>query len=501
VSITLDLTKFDSKRFEGLDRLGIKVAFVQPKIPDGNYLPNLGIMVLSSLLLREGYTVKIFDQNLEDEIESKILAFCPNFVGFTCVTAALKTAASVASFVKEKLPMAVTMVGGPHVSAVPQETLRENSAFDFAIQGEAERSLLEFCNAYFLQKDEASWKKVAGLLFREGDLIKYNRPANFLESDVLDSLPFPAWHLLPMERIFEKVTHGLFSRGKRIMPVMTSRGCPNYCGFCCRVMGFKFRSQSLERVLAEIQWLYNEYKIDELYFEDDTFTQDPVRAHELLDGVISLKLPIWVKFANGLRADKVDEPLLLKMQKAGVYWVGFGIESGSLHTQKLMRKFLDLDLAAKNVQLAKRLGFKVGSNCIIGYPGETKDSIYESVNYFLRLKLDSLAVVTCVPFPGTTAWQECEKNSWFTERAKDYANYWFEVFKVAPLIQTPFLCAKDLSRAIFWVYIRFYFLNPKRAFLIFRVVIKRWFITGRLGVQNLVRVLRANTLSLLREGK
>jgi len=483
-------SQFDTRQLS-VKSNGVRLAFVQPKIPDGNYLPNLGIMMLASLLLREGFEVNIFDANLDDDVERTLASFRPHFAGFTCVTAAIHEAARMAQALKLAVPDCVTMAGGPHVSAVPSETLKLFSSFDFALQGEGELSLPLFLKNNFLEK--SSIESVPGLIFRKGDEVIANRPGAFLEGGALDELPFPAWHLLPMEKIFGKVTHGLFSRGSRIMPVMTSRGCPNYCGFCCRVMGFKFRAQSLDRVLCEVQWLYDTYRVDEIYFEDDTFTQDPVRAHQLLDGIIALKLPIWIKFANGLRADKVNRELLDKMKRAGVYWVGFGIESGSDHTQKLMRKFLDLDLAARNVQLAKSMGFKVGSNCIIGYPGETKASIKESINYFLKLKLDSFAVVTCVPFPGTSAWQECEKNSWFTEHAKHYANYWFEVFKVTPLIHTPFLSAKDLARAIFWVYVRFYFLNPARLWLVSKMYLRK--LRGHVLIGRTVRLLRGGTMA------
>lgn len=490
----LESRLFDSRYLAPASGIGIRVAFVQPKIPDGNYLPNLGIMVLASLLIKDGFEVRVFDANLQNDMMAALAAFRPHLAGFTCVTAALKSSAEMAAQLKAAVPDCITMAGGPHVSAVPRETLEQNAAFDFCLQGEAEISLRDFCRKKFLEKKETEIESIPGLIFRREGKVLANRPAAFLEGDGLDELPFPAWHLLPMEQIFSKVTHGLFSRGKRIMPVMTSRGCPNYCGFCCRVMGFKFRTQSLARVLTEVQWLFESYRIDEVYFEDDTFTQDPVRAHELLDGLISLRLPIHIKFANGLRADKVDRALLEKMKAAGVYWVGFGIESGSPHTQKLMRKFLDLDLAARNVKLAKELGFRVGSNCIIGYPGETKQSIRESIAYFLRLRLDSFAVVTCVPFPGTTAWQECEKNSWFTDHARDYANYWFEVFKVTPLIETPHLSARDLSRAIFLVYVRFYFLNPARFLLVARMVLKKHF-ANAIPISRWMRLLRSNSMA------
>ena len=493
----LDPNQFDPQKFVAAAAHGTRVAFVQPMIPDGNYLPNLGIMSLASILIKAGYDVRVFDENVHADVQQLLLDFRPALIGYTCVTAALGSVCRAAAAIKPALPNAIIMIGGPHMSAVPKETLAQNPVIDFGITGEAERSLLMFCETVLRQGNRAedALKAIDGLVFRDeqGQVVK-NAPARFLEDDELSLLPFPAWHLLPMEDIYRKATHGLFSRGKRIMPVMTTRGCPNYCGFCCRVMGFKFRKMQLSRILTEIVWLHEKYAIDELYFEDDTFTQEPERAHELLDALVALDLGIYVKFANGLRADKVDRPLLQKMKDAGVYWVGFGIESGSPHTQALMKKNLDLEQAARSVTLAKEMGFRVGSNCIIGYPGETQSSIDESINYFLRLKLDSFAVVTCVPFPGTTAWQVCQQNGWFTKRADNYDNYWFEVFRVTPLIETPYLTAKELSNAIFWVYVRFYFLNVERSLLVARMLAKQ-----KLGgfsqtaPLRWLRMLRSNT--------
>lgn len=471
---------------------GIRVGFLQPKIPDGNYLPNLGIMYLASLLLKKGYEVQIFDENLDANIIEAVVQFAPDLLGVTSVTASINSAAKLTEDIKAKVPGMKCIVGGPHAFALPEETARNYRVFDYVFVGEAERTLPTFCDELLLNKNPAAIQKLPGVVYRAEDgSIVNNRLSTFLSDNEIEEIPFPAWHLLPLETIFKSATHGLFSKGKRIMPIMTSRGCPNYCAFCCRVMGFAFRKDSIDKILAEILWLYEEFNIDEVYFEDDTFTQDKARAIEILDGIISLKLPIYLKFANGLRADKVDRELLMKMKEAGVYWVGFGIESGSPETLSLMKKDLNLDLAKSNVALARSLGFKVGSNCIIGFPGEKKENIRESVEYFLTLKLDSFAVVTCVPFPGTTAWQVCKKNNWLTERANNYSNYWFEVFKVTPLIETPMLSAKDLSWEIKKVYIRFYFLNLSRLLLVTKVFTKR-FMNAYSNFFS-IRFLRANS--------
>lgn len=471
---------------------GIRVAFFQPKIPDGNYLPNLGIMYLSSILLCQGYEVRVFDENLEENIKSQIVDFSPHLFGVTSVTASINSAASFTEKIKAEIPHLICIVGGPHAFALPEETATKYNVFDYVFVGEAERTLPKFCRSYFIEKDYSSAHQLPGLVFLNKDgTITNNRLSSFLSDSEIEEIPFPAWHLLNLEKIFKSATHGLFSRGKRIMPVMTSRGCPNYCAFCCRVMGFAFRKDSVDKILAEILWLYEEFKIDEVYFEDDTFTQDKKRAMAILDGIIQLKLPIYIKFANGLRADKVDHELLTKMKESGVYWVGFGIESGSPETLEMMKKELDLSIAKKNVLLAKSLGFKVGSNCIIGFPGETKKNVQESIKYFLTLDLDSFAVVSCVPFPGTTAWQICKKNNWLTERANNYSNYWFEVFKVTPLIDTPMLSSSDLSWEIKKVYFRFYFLNLKRLLLVSRVIIKKIF--NAYSQYFSIRLLRSNS--------
>lgn len=485
-------------RYHRLGAQDRRVALFQPSIPDGNYLPNLGIMYLAGILLNRGYHVRVFDANLDGQAEEGIRRFAPAILGITCVTAALGSAVRMAQRLKRDLPELVVVLGGPHPTALPQETIERHEEIDFCFIGECERSFIEFCDRLFASGgDRYAVHSVPGMAWRgdKGEAC-VNRRLGYLSGNELDALPYPPWQLLPMERIFQQAAHGLFTRGRRILPVMTSRGCPNYCTFCSRVMGFNFRKRSVDSVLKEIQWLYDHWRTDEIYFEDDTFTQEPERAHAILDGIIALRLPIHIKFANGLRADKVDEALLTKMKRAGAYWIGFGIESGSPHTQELMKKKLDLALAADNVRLAKRLGFKVGSNCIIGYPGERREDVRESIDYFLRLPLDSFAVVPCVPFPGTTAWVKCSREGWLTQRARNYDNYWFEIFKVNPLIETPWLTAADMTKAIRSVYIRFYFLNPRRSWLVSRALARKTL--HRIRNQSWLPLLRAAPVQIQR---
>ncbi|MDP8235339.1 MAG: radical SAM protein [Candidatus Erginobacter occultus] len=134
---------------------------------------------------------------------------------------------------------------------------------------------------------------------------------------------------------------------------MTSRGCPQTCTFCCRSMGQRIRARSADNVLAEIEHLVRDYRIDEIYFEDDNFTVDRERALAILRGIRDNFPALFIKFANGLRADRVDGEILSAIREAGGYWIGFGVESGSQRVLTLMKKRLDLDKVRKNVSRAK----------------------------------------------------------------------------------------------------------------------------------------------------
>ena len=243
-------------------------------------------------------------------------------------------------------------------------------------------------------------------------------------------------------------------------------------------MGFDLRERSVENVMKEIEFLVRTYKIDELYFEDDDFTNNKPRALQILRAIKNANLGLSIKFANGLRADMVDEELLIAMKEAGAYWVGFGIESGSQKVLNIMKKHLDLEVAKKNVALAKRQGFFVGANCIVGYPGENKSDIKESIMFFHKLGLDSCAIVPLVPFPKTALHGLCKQKGYLTPYADNYDNYYFKIFNPKILVVTEAVSAKELRWFIKIFYISFY-LHPKRLIRVFLFILnklsKKWF--------------------------
>ncbi|MDI6756631.1 MAG: radical SAM protein, partial [Endomicrobiia bacterium] len=362
-----------------------KVAFYLPYIPDGNTTAHLGPLYLAGILDRQGFDTYVFDERIDRRALSALLDFRPDIAGISVATPAYLRGLAAAAAIKSSLPKTYVVFGGAHPSALPDEAIKERD-LDFVITGEAENTFPELCIR--LREGDISPGALSGvknLFFKGNSGPEHTAAAGFLSDKELDALPFPAFDKMDLKGYFAaSQTHGLFRKGKRVLPLMSSRGCPNECAFCCRMMGRKMRYRSVESVIAEIEFLVGKYGVDEIYFEDDNFTLNRSRALDILSRLEAFCPKINIKFANGIRADCVDAELLRAMKRAGVYSVSFGIESGSPSTLSKMKKNLDLAQSRKNVLLAKSMGFYVGSNCIIGYPGETAQDARESLDFFLN---------------------------------------------------------------------------------------------------------------------
>lgn len=435
----------------------MKVALYIPPIPDENTTPPLGPLYLLAVLEQHGFDPWLFDARIDSQALRKLIAFQPKIVGISAVTSGYLRGLRAARKIKECLPDAPIIFGGPHPSSLPAEVIAE-PVVDVVCIGESERTFLELCQRFKVGETSASaLREIHNLAFeRDGEQF-FTERTGFLSAEELDALPYPAFHRMDLAAYFANTqAHGLFRRGARILPIMSARGCPSACTFCCRVMGKRIRGRSVESVMAEIQFLVERYGIDELYFEDDNFTVQRDRALDILSRLASLHPPLYVKFANGIRADLLDRELLEAMQRAHVYSLSFGIESGSPATLEKMKKHLDLETARENVLLAKSMGFLVGANCLIGYPGETPEDIRASLDFFFSLPLDSMAIVNLIPFPGTEVRALCEEKGYLTEEAQHWDHYYFSLNAPYPLIATPQLSKAELVQFIHRAYRKMY---------------------------------------------
>ncbi len=438
----------------------LKIALVNPLTPDGNFVPPLGLLIIASVLEKEGHNILIFDQNMDEDIITQIKDYHPDIVGITAVTSAVLNGKQLASELKKELPSVITVFGGPHPTSMCREVISW-ADIDFVVISEGENSmrmLVKWVNEKGLPYQ---LEKIPNLYFKKDGIPHFTFEAEWLSSEEIDHLPLPAYNLLDFDRISSRIRHGVFRKGKRVLPYMATRGCPQMCTFCCRHMGRRIRRKNPELVLNEIEYLIKTYSLDEIYLEDDNFTSSKQYAMTIIDGIIERKFPVSIKFANGVRIDTLDNILLEKLRHAGCYALSFGLESGSPKVLQLMKKGLDLEKVRSAVSMVKSHGFLVGANMIIGYPGETEDDIWESYDFFESLKLDSVAVVNIIPFPGTVVRKICEENGYLTEEAKSWNNYYFDIKNPKILIETEYLKKKQLKSILKKIFFRLY-TNPRR---------------------------------------
>ena len=424
-----------------------------PNLDDNNMTPPLGLLYIAAVLEEAGHKVSFLDARIQRDLIQKIQQIKPDILGITATTPAYKSGISIAKQVKDDIPDIKIVFGGPHPSSLPEETLM-NECIDFVIIGEGEYPLRDLCNVIEKNGDITS---ISNLYYKDNEKIKFTGKTHILTEQQLDDLPIPAYHLLDIEKYFlESKSYGVFIKDSRNLPVITSRGCPSACTFCSRNMGNIFRGRSPASVVREIKQLVSTYHIGEIQIVDDNFTFKKDRAMRILEEIIEEDLQISIKFPNGLRADQTDPELFYKMKSAGVYAIGFGIESGSPRVLKLMKKGTNLDIIRKAVYNAKDAGILVSGAFILGYPGEKADDIRLSMEYALSLPLDSASIVSFVPLPGTEAYDVCKKMGYLTSEANDWDNFVYLRNIVKPLIETEFLTPDEISGYMMQFHLRFY---------------------------------------------
>lgn len=390
----------------------------------GNY-PPIGLGYLASTLEAEGIDVGILDfgglgystSHLCSNVKEELTKTKPDLVGITCLTTQAHLALDIARLAKEVNNNCYTVLGGPHPSAAPLE-VAQNSNVDFVIVGEGERTLLSLVQMLSIS---GKLSEVDGLVYKSGDKIVVSKPRKPIEN--LDEISFPAYHLFPERKLNLMVdAHGLDTRGK-YMEVFTSRGCPYQCIYCHKMFGKRFRGRSAENVLKEISLLYQEYGIREIHFEDDCFNFDINRAKKILDLLIASGMDLSIRFPNGLRADYVDEDLISKMKRAGVYQISIGVETASPRIMKKIRKVLNLKKVEETVELALRHGLTVRGFFMIGFPGETKKEIMQTIEYAKNLDIHFASISIVTPYPGTELYEIAANGGYIKDR--DYSGYFF----------------------------------------------------------------------------
>lgn len=364
----------------------------------GSHTPPLGILYLAAWL-RSGYEVALLDGPVRcasvESAAKQIIDFRPDVLGLSATTLNIHAAARLAERVSAAVDV-TTIVGGPHVTAVPEETFRRFPAFDFAVIGEGEAAFAGFLKAMFSGGREAA-AELPSVVSRGGGGVRVNPRADFIAD--LDTLPFPAWDLLPNMTADYRPTIVGYDRLPSTS-LVTSRGCPGQCTFCSnQTFGRRYRYHGADYVLGMIRALKKKYGIRDVVFYDDVFVADRRRLEKICDALAAERPRI--SWSCAARINLVTPDILAPMKKAGCWQIGYGIESGSPEILKNLKKKITVDRAREVLTWTKKAGIATRGFFIFGSPGETERTLKASIDFALSSDLDYFQQSFMTPYPGS----------------------------------------------------------------------------------------------------
>lgn len=446
----------------------IDVLFVNPPSPDGDIIirdinrsgrktrermiwPQTNLAYLAAVL-KDKYSVELIDcialkmqwKELQKLIEIKKPRYIVSNVISTTLTNDMYT-----MFLGKSIG-AVTIGTGPHLTELYEDSFKKFPSIDYAIRGEAEITVRQLIDTIEMKGDISA---VEGIVYRDGNgriIATKDRP--FIED--LDSLPIPMHELLPLNK-YRVPFFGNYTF------IVTSRGCPYKCIFCRQIVMWKgkFRTRSAENILKEIKYLIN-LGVKNILFQADTFTVDKKVVIELCRKIIENNINI--RWACNTHISSIDEEMVKWMKKAGCWMIAAGIESGSQQVLDMMKKGTKIGQIRKVVKFIHDSGIEVWGYFIIGLPGETKETIEQTIKFSLELPLDMANFAVGAPYPGTEFYVMARDNKWLTAKKwEDFdQNY-------SAIVGYPHLTTGDIIKGIKRANIRF-FSRPKHAFRILR---------------------------------
>lgn len=369
--------------------------------------PPFGLCYLAAVTRQQGYRTSIVDAqalnlDLQETIKA-ILETAPDYVGITITTQLIISAEAVARELKKRRPKIIVIVGGAHVTALPESTLKDNTCFDFAVLGEGENTLCELLKTLEEGKD---LKQVSGLVIRQssGDVFTTGqRPA----IRNLDELPYPAFDMLPSMGKYYRVSTQSVNR-LPALSLITSRGCPGKCTFCdTTVHGHVPRAHSAEYVANLMTMLSKDYGAKSIFFDDDNFLIYKPRLRELVRILKERKLDLtWACMG---RVDMVD-PETLKIAKSGGCWqVMYGIETSSQEILDFYKKNIMREQVESALKMTRQAGLRTKGFFMFGNPLETSDTLRNTISFMKHLPLDDVSISFFTPFPGSEIYDEVEK--------------------------------------------------------------------------------------------
>jgi anaerobic magnesium-protoporphyrin IX monomethyl ester cyclase len=437
-------------------------AYTIKHLRDISPLPPLGIGFLAAIGEKKGFQVDILDaliQGWETEISTAnpdivrvgltdaditkaIKEFAPDLVGVSCMFSIQhKIYPHILQVIKNADPEIITVAGGAHVTVCQEDVLSDPNC-DYIITGEAEESFFDLIDAI---QGKRTLESVDGLGWKQdGSELTLNPKVKWL--DDLDQIPFPAYHIMKLERYFGlQATHGK-RHAKEFAPIITSRGCPAKCSFCSanKMFGYKFRKRSVENIMSEIRFLKESYGVKEIMFEDDNVTAERKHATELFTRLIEEKMELTWDTPNGVGLWSLNEEMLDLMKESGCTRLNFPVESGDQEILKnIIKKPLDLLRVQNLLAHCRKIGLEYGMFLVIGSPGEKLSDIWTSFKFAAKAGCYNPHISVATPYPGTELYDQCKENDYFVnEYSLD------QLFISSFMLETPDWTEKELRQTI-----------------------------------------------------
>lgn len=372
-----------------------------------NQAPSLGLLHLAAEVRQHGYQPSIIESDIFDMTVEQVVAQVelerPAFVGITMFTVGVWCAAEIARKIKFTLPQTIIIVGGPHVSSMANETMERFREFDYAVVGEGEEILVNLLKAL---ETNQSVDDIAGLVYmRRGEITDqlHVAPKHHINKD-MDRLPMPAWDLLPdFPHAYRPALYD-FPAGP-VASIAASRGCPFHCKFCdTSTFGAAVRAYSANQVFEIMCHLQSTYGIRHIMFVDDLFTASRKRTTELCELIIRGDLKMTWSCAS--RVDVVKPDLLHLMKQAGCWEISFGLESGSNELLQKMDKSADIERSRETLGWTHKAGIRSKGLFMLGYPGETPDTIAETKAFVKEVPLTIMNLTKFTPYPGSPIYRD-----------------------------------------------------------------------------------------------
>lgn len=427
----------------------------------GNTSSPLGIAYLGAVLEKVGHQVKIIDApplgyTLE-EIIGEFKEFNPDLVGLTCLTPDFHKVVSLAKAIKAERAMPI-IIGGPHLTAAPEETMKHNF-FDYGVIGEGEETLLELVETLESKRFD-QLENLKGIVYRQNGRVVKTLPRPYLNN--LDDLPFPARHLMPSFKQYHPTPASY--KKLPVGTMITSRGCPFRCLYCDRsIFGNQFRFRSAKNVVDEIEVIIKDFGAREIRIWDDTFNAKPERVIEICQEIVRRKLDFpWTCLG---RVNFITEEMVRWMKKAGCWQISFGVESGDDEVLKNIRKGQTTEMVRKAIKLVRQAGIGCRGFFMLGLPGDTEKTIRKTIEFSKELDLDVAGFYPTIPFPNTDLTKMAERTGELKTAYYDY--YHYDEFKMN-LPNKLFYVPAGLTETIIRAYVQKayheFYLRPKFIF-------------------------------------